>query len=121
MSDVEDAGSLLNAALDLLLRSLSQLQTECHVVKHGHVRVQSVVLEHHRDIAVLRCYIVDQTVAYVELTGRDLLQARDHTQRGRLTAAGRADHDDELFVLDLQIEVGHGHDAARVLLVDVLE
>jgi hypothetical protein len=39
--------------LDLLARALRQLQAEGHVVEHGHVRVQRVVLEHHRDVALL--------------------------------------------------------------------
>ena len=33
VNDIEDACSLLNAALDLLLRSLAELKTECHVVE----------------------------------------------------------------------------------------
>ena len=121
VGDVEDTGSFLNAALDLLLGSLAELQTECHVIKHGHVRIQSVVLEHHRDIAILGSYVVNQLVADEQLALGDLFKTCDHTKGGGLTAAGRADENQELFVLDLQAEVGNGGNAARVFLVDMLQ
>ena len=66
--DRKDLGRLTNAGINLLLGFLAQLQTECHVVINGHVRIQSVVLENHRDIAVLRSNIVYQTIADVQFT-----------------------------------------------------
>ena len=45
--DLQDLGSLVNAAVDLVLRGLAQLQTECDVLVNGHVGVQSVALEDH--------------------------------------------------------------------------
>ena len=119
--DIQDASGLLNAALDLVLGDLTQLQTESHVIKHGHVGIQSVVLEHHGDIAILGSHVVDQTVTDVQLTGGNLLQTGDHTQSGGLTAAGRTDHDNELLVLDLQVEIRDGNHAAGILFVDVLQ
>ena len=38
----------------LRLRRLAQLQPEAEVLLDGHVRVERVVLEHHRDVAILR-------------------------------------------------------------------
>src|SRR3954452_13314715 len=52
-SQVEDTRSLLDAAVDLALVHAAQLQREAHVLAHRHVRVQGVVLEDHRDVAVL--------------------------------------------------------------------
>ena len=43
---------------DLLFRLLAQTQPEGDVVGHRKVRVQGIVLEHHRNVAVLRCEIV---------------------------------------------------------------
>ena len=121
VSDVKYAGGFLDAALDLLLRSLAELQAERHVVEHRHVRVQSVVLEHHRDVAVLRSDVVDQLVADEEFAFGDLFQTGDHAQGGGLAAAGRSDEDQEFLVLDLKAEVADGRDAARIFLVNVLQ
>ena len=119
--DAQDLGRLADQLVDLVLGLLAQLEAERHVVIHGHVRIQRVVLEHHRDVAVLRRDVVDQAVANVELALRDLLKAGDHAQRGGLAAAGRSDQNDELLVGDVQAEVGHGSHIARVDLVDVIE
>ena len=48
----------MNQLVDLVLWCLSQFQTECHVIVYGHMRIQSVVLEYHCDISVLRLNVV---------------------------------------------------------------
>ena len=106
--------------LTLGLGDAGHLQREAHVVAHGHVRVQRVVLEHHRDVAVLGRQVGDVPVADVDRSGVDLLQAREHPQRGGLAAAGRSDQDHELAVVDVEIElvdggvIGAGIDASCV-------
>ena len=75
------------------------------------MRIERVVLEDHRDVAVLRLDVVHQLVADPQLTARDLLQTGDHAQGGGLTAAGGADEHDELLVGDLEVELLHGDDA----------
>ena len=121
MLDLQDLGSLVDAAVDLILRGLAQLQTECDVLVNGHVGVQSVALEHHGDIAILRRDVVDQTAADVHLALGDLLQAGDHAQGSGLAAARGADEDDEFLILDLQVEVGNRRSgSARIDLVNVL-
>ena len=52
-----------DALVDLVLRRASQLQPEAHVVVDRHVRVEGVVLEDHRDVAVLGRQVVDDPVA----------------------------------------------------------
>ena len=59
----EHLGGLVDPALDLVLGRLAQLQAEREVLLDGHVRVQGVVLEHHRDVPVLRRQVVDHPVA----------------------------------------------------------
>ena len=121
VGDVEDTSGLFDLSLDLLLRGLAELQTERHVVKHRHMRIQSVVLEHHRDIAVLRSYVVYELVADEELALGDFLKSRDHTKGGGFTATGRSDENDELLVLDFKAEVRYGGNAAGIFLIDMLQ
>ena len=121
VGDVQNAGSFFNAALDFFLGSLAQLQTECHVVKHGHVRIQSVVLEYHRDVSVLGSYVVNQLIADEQFAFRDFFQTGDHTQGGGLTTTGGTYQNQEFLVLDFQAEVGYGSNAAGVFLIDVFQ
>ena len=121
VSDIEDTSGLFDLSLDLFLRHLAELQTERHVVEHGHVRVQSVVLEHHRDISVLRSDVVDELVSDEELALGDLLKTSDHTKSGGLSAAGRTDENDELLILDLKAEVRNGGNSARILFINMSE
>ena len=95
---------------------LGELEREAHVVAHGHVRVQRVVLEDHRDVAVARREVVDALAADQQVALGDLLEAGDHPQRGRLAAAGRADEDHELAVADAQVDVLDRLEAVRVAL-----
>src|SRR3954453_17167131 len=57
--EVEDLRGLVDAPVDLALVGLAQLEREAHVLAHRHVRVQGVVLEDHRDVAILRREVVD--------------------------------------------------------------
>ena len=101
----------VDRALDLLpypaLRHLPVAQPESEIVVDRHVLVEGVILEHHRDVAVPGRQLVDHPVADRDGPGRDLLESRDHPQRGRLAAARRADQDHELLVRDLQIDIAH--------------
>ena len=107
--------------IDLFLGELAELEPERHVVVHGHVRVERVVLEHHRDVPLLRGDGVDDPVVDGDRAAADALETRDHPQSGGLPAAGRADEDDELAVLDVEVEVGDGDRAVRVLLRHVVQ
>ena len=44
------------------------------------------------------------------------METRYHTKGSRLTAAGRAYKDDELFVFDFQIEIFYCNETVRILL-----
>ena len=93
-------------------------ERERDVSPHGHVRVERVVLEDHRDVALRRVHVVDHPVADQQPTVGDLLQAGRHAQRSRLAAAGRADEDEELAVADVEVEFGDRLGAVRVPLGD---
>ena len=121
VGDVEDTSSLFNAALDLFLRGLVQLQTEGHILEYGHVRIQSVVLEYHRDLTVLRSNVVNELVFDEELAFADFLKTCDHTQGRGLTTTGRTYEYDKFLVLDFKVKVGNSGNAAGILLVNVFK
>ena len=107
LGQVEDLSGLLDALADLFLRSAGDLQGEAHVVGHGHVRVQSVVLEHHCDVAVLRLHRGDVLATDEDASLVDLFEACEHTQGRRLTATRRADQHQEFAILDVEVQIIH--------------
>ena len=83
---------------------LRDLQREADVLRDGQVRVERVVLEHHRDVALLRRQEGDVALADQDRARVDLLEPGEHAQRGRLPGAGRTDEHHELAVRDVQVE-----------------
>ena len=73
--------------LDLIFRNFSELKTECHILKNGHVRIKSVVLENHGDISVLRNDIVHQFSFDVKFAAGNIFEAGNHTQCSGLAAS----------------------------------
>ena len=92
---------------DLLLARLGQLEREAHVLADRVVRVQRVVLEHHRDVPVLGFGPGDVPVADEDASGGHVLEAGERAQGGRLAATGGPDQDEELAVGDLQVQAVH--------------
>ena len=95
---LEDRCRAVNARLDLVLREPADAQSVRHVVEHAHVRIQRVILEHHRDVAVLGLELVHHTIADRDVPGGDCLEPGHHAQERGLAAAGGTDDDDELPV-----------------------
>ena len=118
--EVEDARGVVDPLLDLGVGDLAQLQAERQVVADGHVGVERVALEDHRDVAIFRRDVVDDAIADPERAVADLLETGDHPEAGRLAAPGRSDQDHELAVPDLEVEVVDG-DNVTVFLGDVVE
>ena len=121
LGDAEDLRRFLHLLVDLRLGNLAQLESERHVFIHGHVRIERVVLEDHRDVAVFRRNIVDEAVADVEFTIGDLFQTGDHAQSCRLAAARGSDEYDKLFVRDFKRKLLNRDHVFVVDLFDVLE
>ena len=119
--EAEDLRRIGHAALDLALREAPHLEAERHVVVDRHVRIERVVLEDHRDVALLRGQVVDDLVADPDLAVGHLLEAGDHPERGRLAAAGGADEDHQLAVRDVEVERADGPRAVVVDLREVVE
>ena len=66
------------------------------------MRIERVILEHHRDVAIGRLDLVDDAAADIDLAAGDGLEPRDHPQQRRLAAAGGADQHAELAVADFE-------------------
>ena len=105
---------------DLLWPRLLQLQGEGHVLGHRHVRIERVVLEHHRDVAILGRHVVHHARADADRAARDGLQPGDHAQQSGLAAARRADEDDEGAVGDVDGHPVH-HRMGAIGLADIAD
>ena len=105
LGNTQDLGSGANLAVDLVLGDLLELKRKRHVLVHRHIGVQSITLEHHGDVAVLGRHVVDALAIDEHIAGGDVLQAGDHAHRRGLTAARRANEDDELLVVNGEVEV----------------
>ncbi len=106
--EVEELRSLEHASSALFLADAGDLESEAHVLGDGHVRVQRVVLEYHRDVAVLRRDVGHVAVADEDAAGVDLFEAGEHAQGRGLAATGRTDEDEELAVTDLEVQLVDG-------------
>src|SRR5437588_4127320 len=102
--EFENARGFLYAGVDLRFLHAAVAQAVGHVVVDRHVRIERVVLENHRDVAVGRLDLIDDTPADLDLAAGDGLEPRDHAQQGRLAAAGRAQPHAELAVADVEFD-----------------
>src|SRR4051812_14426666 len=64
------------------------------------MRIERVVLEHHRNVALFRLDIVDDAIADRNGPRGDVFEPGEHPQQGRLAATGGADQHDELAIID---------------------
>ena len=83
----QDPCRALDPRRDRALGHLLHLESKRHVRVGGHMRVESVILEDHRDVAALGRDAVHDSVAEPDPAIGDLLEPRDHAQRGGLAAA----------------------------------
>ncbi|EMA35487.1 phenol hydroxylase [Halococcus hamelinensis 100A6] len=104
--DVHGLGGVLDPAVDLVVREVGRhLQPEAHVPTDRHVRVERVVLEHHRDVALAGFEVADRLAVDRDLALGLSFEPRDHPEERRLPAPRGADHDQELVVLDREVDV----------------
>jgi len=78
------------------------------------VRVQGVILEHHRDIPVFGGNIVHQLAVDIQLALGDFLKPRHHAEGSGFTAPGRAYKNDKFLVLDHNVGVFHRPNTAII-------
>jgi hypothetical protein len=117
----ENVGGFGHAPADLAAAHLVEFEAEAQIVRHRQMRVERVVLEDHRDVAILRRDAVDDAFADPDMALGDRLEPGHHAERRGLTAAGRPDQHHELAVRDLEAEIGNGEGAVVVDLRDLIE
>jgi hypothetical protein len=111
----QDLGGLGHRLFDLGLGPLGDMQGKAQIFAHRHMRIKRVVLEHHRDIAIPRRQVVDHRITDPHLAARDILQPRDHPQRGGFAAARRPHQHHKFAVGNVQIDgVDHIHRAVTL-------
>ncbi len=107
---LKDMGNLGHLGVDILFAPLAHLEREAHVFTHGHVGIQSVVLENHGHVSIFGRFLIDHPVTDDDLATADLFQPCHHTQNRRFAAPGRTDQHDEFIILNLQVDaVDHFH------------
>jgi len=87
LGNLQNFGSPRDPRLDLRFRELLVDEPEAKVLVDAHVRVERVGLEHHRHSARGRHQVVAACSVKMDLALSDLLQPRDHAEKGRLPAA----------------------------------
>ncbi len=116
LRDLKDLGGVLHLALDLVPGRADGLEAEGEVLAHGHVRDRA-----HRTgrpwrgrgaAAGTSCI---GALSMRSVAVGDRLEAGDHAQQRGLAAAGGADEDDELAVLDAEVDAVDDLDGAEAL------
>jgi hypothetical protein len=77
-----------------------ELHRVADVLAHGHVRVERVILEHHRDVALAGADIGHVAPVDPDAPRAGRLQPGEDAQRRRLAASRRADQHHELALFD---------------------
>src|SRR4029078_3093863 len=94
----ERRGCSVNPFRDLRRRHPLELEGEPQVLPDGHVRIQSVVLENHRDVARLGWDVVYDAIANLDRARAYRLEPSDHPKRRTLTAPGRTNELDKFAI-----------------------
>ena len=102
--EVEDAGGFGDFLRTLGCGDAGELERERHIVRDGHVRVEGVALEDEGEAALCRWDVIDADAIEEEVAGGDVFKAGDEAQQRGFAAAGWADEDGELLVVDGEID-----------------
>ena len=118
--ELEGLGGRAHLLVDLGVGGLGQAQRERDVLVDGEVRVERVVLEDHRQVAVARRQVVDPLVADHHVAGGDVLQARRSSAAASTSRSPRG----PTRIMnspsgDVDADVVDGGEAVAVLLDDV--
>jgi hypothetical protein len=121
IGEPQERSRVLDSFVDLAARPSLEREREGHIVADRHVRIERVVLEDHRDVALLRRNVVDDALADPNRAAADVFEPSDHSQGGCLAATRRAYENHELAVVDFERERRYCLGSVREHLADALE
>ena len=102
-------GRLGDLALDLRRLRADHLQRKADVLRHRHVRVERVALEHHGDVALAGLEVGDVLAVHQHAAAADRLQPGQDAQVVVLPEPDGPEQHEELARLDGEIDaVQHG-------------
>ncbi len=84
------------------------------------MRIEGVILENHRNIAVFRVDVIDHLLTDENFSLAHIFQTCDHAQAGTLATAGRADQYEKLLIHDIKIDILDNLNVTEAL-VDMLK
>jgi hypothetical protein len=89
---------------DRLFRELLDPKREGDVLEDRHMRIKRIGLEDHGNAALDRRLVVDPFTGNDDVAVGGVIETRNHAQQRGLATAGRADEDDELAVIHLEVD-----------------
>ena len=94
-----------------------RLQREFEVLAHRVARIERVLLQHQRHVALGRTPVADVGAVDEDLSVGRLFEPGDQAQRRRLAGAGLAEQHEELAVADVEVEVAQRAWSPNVLVM----
>src|SRR3990170_5051683 len=113
--EANHAQRILDAQRSGLAGHLAHHQAVGHVVADVHVREERVILEDGVHVSLERRALRDVLAVEQDPPGGGQLEAGDHAQRRRLARTRRAQHREELALVDLEVDARHRLDVAEDL------
>ena len=108
IDQIKNFSGLYDALMDFILGNAGNFKRKSHILFNGHMRIQSVILENHRNIAIFRLNVGNIDVTDVNMSFIYFFKTGKHSQRRRFSASGRSYENKKLAVLNLHAEVIHG-------------
>ena len=99
------AGNFLHRLVDFGLGASPKPHGIGQILPNGHVRIEGIGLEHHRQVPLAWSLVIDRIPRDPHRAAGDFFQSGDGAQQGGLAASRRPDQSNELSLGDLQADV----------------
>ena len=117
--DSQNFRSLVHTLVNIGLRKFAEFEAESKIVIYGHMGIERIVLEHHRNIPVLGRDVIDNARTDGDCSRADLFQSGNHPQGCGFSASRRTDEHHELPVFDFEVNMFDCKDSSIIHLADI--